>query len=430
MKKGVDNQGFQRFSRFFKELDGRVKVTLAGTGIQNWSQSLTMQYNQLYATDLGADAVQIGLLNSIAAAISSIVSVPLGWAAEKYTIRKVMLLGLACAAVSAAVFALADNWWMLIPAFIIGSRLIRIMPLTDIIFITVTKPQQRATVMSLSRVVWGTLNIFAPMTAALIVASFGGINAQGIRPLYYIQLVLAMVVFLFISMELQPLPSHADRKNDKSGSKGTGFIQDFRELFKGEKWLKRWIALRIIRQFGMSLAMPFAPLWIVNVKGATPYILGTMGTASAIMSLVFQIPAGRLADRIGRKKVFFLLRPITYLGTLLLILAPSPEYLILVGVLGAMAVGGGMGPSGGIGGVSFTPFITMFWETVPKEKRGRWFGVEGLMNVSTIPATILGGILWQQGFMREVLLLPILLEALVVMPILNTVPDTLIRSKQ
>ena len=411
------------FLKFFKELDRRVKVAIAGTGIQNWSQSFSSQYNQLYARDLGAGYVEIGSLNSIGAAITSIVSVPLGWTAEKYSVKKVMLLGLACAIISAIIYASAGNWWILIPAIILSSITMRIInPLTDVIFITCTKPEQSGTVMGLSRVVWGILNIFAPMTAAIIVANFGGINAQGIRPLYSIQLLLAIFVFLFMAAKLQTLPTHVDRKKDEFGSKGAGFIQDFRELFKGEKWLKRWMALRMIRQFGMSIAVPFTPLWMVNVKGADPYILGIMGTASAIMSSLLQIPAGRLADKIGRKKVFFLLRPISYLGTLLMILAPRPEYLIVVGLLGAI------GMRGGAGGVSFTPFITMHWEMVPGEKRGRWFGIEGLMNVSTIPATILGGILWQYGFMKEALLLPILLEALVVVPILITVPDTLGRN--
>ena len=191
-------------------------------------------------------------------------------------------------------------------------------------------------------------------------------------------------------------------------------------------WLKRWIALRTVRQFGMNLAMPFVSLWMVNVKGATPYILGMMGTVSTIMSLVLQIPAGRLADKVGRKKVFYILRPISYLGTILLILAPSPGYLILVGLLGAIAVRGG----GGISGSSNTVFVTMLWELVPAEKRGRWYGIDGLVNLAVIPASILGGILWAQGFRIEVLLIPIFLEALVALPILTTIPDTLDRSKQ
>ena len=107
-----------------------------------------------------------------------------------------------------------------------------------------------------------------------------------------------------------------------------------------------------------------------------------------------------------------------------MILAPRPEYLVLVGLLGAV------GMRGGAGGVSFTPFITMHWEMVPGEKRGRWFGVEGLIGIATIPATILGGVLWQYGFMREVLLIPIALEVLVVIPLLMTIPDTLGRNER
>lgn len=413
-----------RFYKFFRELDRRVKVTIVGTGIHNWSQSFSGQYNQLYARDLGAEYVEIGLLNGFGAAISSIVSFPLGWVAEKYSIKSVMLFGLVCAIVSSIVYALAGDWWILIPAIILGSMTMRIInPLTDVIFVTCTDPEKSGTVMGLSRVVWGMLNIFAPMSAAIIVVHFGGINARGIRPLYYIQLILAIFVFLFIASKLETLPSSVDSKKERFGYERAGFIQDFRELFKGEKWLKRWMTLRIIRQFGMRIVVPFAPLWMVNVKGADPYILGIMGTASIMMSSLFQIPAGRLADRIGRKKVFFLLRPISYLGTFLLILAPRPEYLIVVGLLGAVGI------SGGAGGVSFTPFITMHWEMVPGEKRGRWFGMEGLMNVSAIPATIIGGILWQYGFMKEVLLLPIILEALIVIPILITIPDTLSRAR-
>jgi hypothetical protein len=50
------------------------------------------------------------------------------------------------------------------------------------------------------------------------------------------------------------------------------------------------------------------------------------------------------------------------------------------------------------------------------------------MNLSTIPASILGGFLWQQGLKVEVLLIPIILEVLIVMPILATIPDTLRRA--
>jgi MFS family permease len=405
------------FFNFFKELDRRVKVTIASAGIYTWNQRLSQQYSQLYARDLGADPVELGLLSSIGSVVSLIVSYPVGLVTERFSLKKIMLMGFAFACIAIIIRALAGNWWILIPAIILGS-MIRINALTDIIFINYTKPEQTGTVMGFSRTIWAIPSVFAPMIAAVIVTTFGGITAQGIRPLYYIQLLLAIFVFLFTAMKLPILPIRAAQKEDKLDSKGTRFIQDFRDLFKGEKRLKRWILTWIVWAFSGRLSSPFVPIWMVEVKGATPFILGLMGTTSMIFSVFMPAFAGRLADKIGRKKAYYILRPITHLSIILLIVAPKPEYLILVGVLS------------GIGQASFIPRITMHWEIVPEEKRGRWYGIEGFLNASSFPVSILGGILWQQGFMIEVLLLPILLEALIAIPILNTIPDTRGRDKR
>ena len=422
----IDVPVFERFLGFFRGLDRRVKVAIIGAGVQNWSQGFSNQYNQLYARGLGAEYIEIGSLNSISGAVTSIAAVPLGWIAESYGVKRVLLIGFLCSILSAVVFGSAENWWTLIPAFVLADLALRIIyPLTDVIFINCTEPGQSGTVMGLSRVVWGLLNIFAPMVAALMVAGFGGISVEGIRPLYYVQLFLAVLVFIFVALKLETLPAGIHRGEEALGGRISRFVQDFNELFEGERWLKRWMVVRTLQQFGMRMAFPFIPLYMVNVKGADPFILGVVGAASAAISSILQVPAGRLSDRIGRKRAYYLLRPISYLGTLLLILAPRPEYLILVGLLGTVGTGGALG--GGAGGVSFTPLITMHWEMVPGEKRGRWYSMEGFIGISAIPAAILGGLLWQYGLTIWVLLLPILLEVLIVIPIIITVPDTLNR---
>jgi MFS family permease len=162
---------------------------------------------------------------------------------------------------------------------------------------------------------------------------------------------------------------------------------------------------------------------MVNVKGADPYILGIMSTLSMGISTFIQMPVGRLADKIGRKKAYYVLRPLSYLGTLILIFTPAPNFLIIAGILGAM------GLMEGIGILSSIPFMTMYWEMVPAEKRGRWFGFTGIFNtLMTIPAFMLGGLLWEMGMMELVIILPVFIEMLVVIPILSRIPDTLGRS--
>lgn len=397
-----------------------MKVTLTAIGVQIWGQQLTLQYNQLYAIDLGATAVQLGFLNSITAAISAMVSIPVGWATERYSVKRMLLLGLTFALISSIIFSAARSWWWLVPAFIIGSQLVRIGPLTDIVFFSSTEPDQRARIMGISRVIWGVFNIFAPIFAAVVIATFGGINEKGIRPLYFLQTALTFFAISFLWKFLEGNNGSTNQAKVSSSMNMSGLVKSYKEFFEGEKWLKRFMLLRIVMQFGANLAMPFVPLWMISNNGADEYILGLMGTISVITSLILQIPASRLSDRLGRKKAYFILRPFCYLGTLLMIFTKNPLYLIIVGILGAVATG----RAGGVGGVGFTPFITMFWEMVPHEKRGRWFGIEGLMGVATIPAAILGGILWERGFAMIVMLTPVVFEVLLVLPILFTIPET------
>lgn len=406
---------------FFSDLDRRIKVMIIAFGLNNFTFGLPMQYSQLYITNLGANPIELGSLNSMGVAFSSVVTPAAGLATDRYGVKKVMLLGLSLAIAVSAIYSFASNWTHLIPAIVLSGMLMIFAPLADVIFVSHTNPERRGTIMAFSRIISGVPNLFIPMMSAAIVASFGGISAQGIRPLYYIQLVLSVFVLFFVALSLQtPRITQSEKK--------TRFIQEFQELFKGEKWLKRMILLESLRMCGMRIAMPYIPLWMVDVKGADPYILGVMGTIGVIVSVVLQMPVGKLADRIGRKKVFYILEPFNYLGTILLILAPSPQYLILAGLLGE--TGGLPGGGTGIGGVSFVPYITMYWEMVPAEKRGRWLGISRIFDIFSVPASILGGYLWQQGHMIPVLLLPMLVGVTVTIPILATIPDTLGRSQR
>ncbi len=402
---------------FLRSLDKRFKVMLIAIGLYSWASNLTSKYNQLYITALGANPLELGSLNSVGGIVNSIISAPIGSFVDRYGVKKAIIMGLILSAIVSTIYSCATNWLMIIPAIILTQVSFRmIIPLTDIIFIETSRPKSRAQAMGLSRTVWAIPSILAPMIAAIIVSTFGGINDKGIRPLYVLQLISTLLIIsLIIFMLEEPHIQH----NVINKSRRITIIRDFRELFKGEKWLREWIIIMSLWRFGASIAMPFIPLWMVNVKGADPYILGIMSTAGLITSALLQIPMGTLADKIGRKKIFFLLRPFSYLGTLFLVFAPDPKLLILVGILGAL------GLMDGLASVSFIPFITMYWETVPAEKRGRWFGFTGILNVLTVPASIIGGLLWQIGLKEFVLLLPVLIEVLGIVPLLIRIPDTL-----
>lgn len=139
-----------------------------------------------------------------------------------------------------------------------------------------------------------------------------------------------------------------------------------------------------------------------------------MATATVVARLLFGIPVGRLADRIGRKRVIYILTPLWYASNLLLAFSSGPIMLVLYAFLQAFYT-----ISSGIVGA-------MSMELVSVEQQGRWSGLLGLFTgLVTIPAPILGGIIWRELGPIYVFLVPIALDLLLRMPLLSRMPETL-----
>jgi DHA1 family bicyclomycin/chloramphenicol resistance-like MFS transporter len=150
------------------------------------------------------------------------------------------------------------------------------------------------------------------------------------------------------------------------------------------------------------------------MKGADQIIIGGMATAAVLIQILMYTPLGRLSDSIGRKKIIFALLPVTWLAYLVYILSPSPRYLLIAGLL--------------TGFVNISSIVenAVTAELVPREFMGRWLGVTGLfIGLVDIPAPIIGGLIWEHIGPSYLFVLPILIDILVKIPILNRMPETL-----
>ena len=158
---------------------------------------------------------------------------------------------------------------------------------------------------------------------------------------------------------------------------------------------------------------PFVMLFAFEVKGADQFTLGLMTTGSLLIQALFATTLGSWADKIGRKKVFYLAEPLYITSLLLLVFAPSPLYLILSSILG--------GFRSIVGYVSISPIQT---ELVPIEYRGRWRGILGMFSgLVSIPAPIIGGLIWDSIGPSALILTPILFDLLMRIPLLTSIPE-------
>jgi MFS family permease len=165
----------------------------------------------------------------------------------------------------------------------------------------------------------------------------------------------------------------------------TGVLSHFMSVFQKAPVLKllllRFCAMRCI----MDLRMPFMGIYMADVKGADELIIGLRGTMSTLLIVLLSMPAGRLAEKIGRRRLAYFGRVFGWIATLIMILTPTahPEYLIISGLMEGFRM------------VTFIGWMAFDQELIPLDARGRYSGVSMLANgiVGTI-APIVGGLIW------------------------------------
>jgi len=376
---------------------------------------LSNQYTSLYAVALGADKIALGTLNSIGSAVSTVLSLPIGRLADRYSLKRTMLFVMIFEISVPLAYVAAWNWVMLIPAFIFlqmtGFRSLAVA-IENVYIASSLKDVDRASGFGVSTVISTIGGTLAPIVAAYLVVAFGGISASGIRPLFLVQLAglvpLAVVIYLNLT--------EVGNARGKARDGVRNFLKDFRSLFENAKGLKRFIFMECLGDFSMGAVFPFAMVFAVEVKKADPFILGYMGMASTLCNMIFAIPIGRLADKIGRKKTLYLMRPIMYASYLLIAFAPNAYWLILAWAFLGFPW-------------EWIIWSTMSMEMVDESKRGRWSGILMLFNnLVRIPAPIIGGILYQAVDPAMLFLLPVAIDLFLRLPTLLTTPETLVRS--
>jgi MFS family permease len=373
--------------------------------LHRFFQRLTMDYNSIYITGLGASPVQLGLVNSFAHIAASLISAPFGWLQDKYSLRKLFLVGVSFSLLMTAFYAFATSWVMIIPAMIISNIAMNIGSCLTICDVSVNDGD-RSTCKGLCDGAFSAPSLIAPTLAAFIITQFGGLNVEGIRPLYFIQLGAGIFLFIYLVVNLSEIERPFRWRS-------SGFVQDIQEVFQGGKVLKRYILFSIISSFSIGMVNPFVQLFAYEIKGANQFTLGLMATASLLIQTLFAASLGSWADKIGRKKVFYLLEPLYIVSLLILVFAPSQIYLIVSSILGGFRII-----------VSYVCISPIQIELVPVESRGRWRGILGMFSgLASIPAPIIGGLIWDSIGPSTLILAPILIDLLLRIPLIATIPE-------
>jgi MFS family permease len=372
--------------------------------------NLVAPYLSIYTLDLGASATQLGLVNSVGMAVAGIAAPFIGWIIDRRGVRQLYLIGIGLLAVSYLTYGVAGSWpiaMLAMVAYWLGKALSGQGCST--ICGNSIRSADRATAMSLCETLAaGVLGMLAPLLAVALVTRFGGPNIAGIRPLFFVALAGTLGTFLLVYFRLP----NCHWASSEASSKG--FFGDLRAVFHGSEKLVRWLIIDAIGFLPMGMVIPFAQPYAHEIKGADGLVLGMMITAFALTPLILGIPVGRIADRIGRKRVLYVTIPLSWLSSIALIFARNSAMLVISGILLGFFT------------ISAVTAGAMAYELVPKIHMGRWLGISRFfrMLLAAVAAT-LAGLIWDTIGPAYVFLVVIGLELVFRMPLLITMPETL-----
>jgi len=371
---------------------------------------MVFPYLSIYIIALGATVTQLGMVNSlgmIAAAGSSPLT---GWFIDRTGPKKIYLLGIGLLLISYLTYAIAQSWLIIIIAMVaywLGFT-ISIHSCATVCGNCLVN-EDRATGMTICETVAaGLLGMAGPMLGAWLVTIFGGINASGIRPLFFLSSIITVSTFIIILTQL------SSKKWRIASVTKPDILHDLYQVLKEGYHLKRWLVISSVNQLPLAMVFPFSQVFAYEIKGADQFILGAMVTGSALTSIIFAIPLGRLADKVGRKKVLYITIPLFWISNLMLIWSPKPAFLLAAGILQGFYY-----ISGPISGA-------MERELVPPEQMGRWLGIIRLFRMFlNASLALISGIIWDRIGPQYVFLVFIVIDLILRAPLLVSMPETL-----
>ena len=395
---------------FLKRQQRDWKVTVARTSMDRLAYQMVFPYLSVYIVALGASATQLGMVNSIGMMIAGLFSPFNGWFIDRIGPKKIYLMGITFMAVCYLTYGLAQSWGVTIIAMIaywLGFST-SIHSCATICGNCLVNRDRATGMMICETVAAGLLGMAGPIVATWLVSQFGGVNPDGIRPLFLSGLIITITAFVVVLTQL------SNQKWTKAYANRTGLYKEISEVFKSGEHLKRWIVIGTVTQLPLGMVFPFSQVFAHQVKGANEFVLGAMVTGSALSSIVLAIPLGRLADRIGRKKVLYITMPLFLLSNLMLISAPGSTFLVLAGILqGFYYIGGPIAAA-------------IERELVPAEHMGRWLGITRFFKmIFGAILALIAGIIWDKFGPQYAFITFIGIEILIRLPLLISIPETL-----
>ena len=357
-----------KFAQYFS-LERNVTIASAAVFLIGLGEELWKKFLPKYLEVLGASAPIIGLFGTAETFFDAIYQYPGGWLADRVGRRRALLLFVVLASTGYLIYLLSPSWPLMFLglAFVMGWQSMA-SPAIFALIGDALPPERRAMGFTIQSILKRVPIIVAPLIGGALIARAG--LTRGVHIGFIVTLCLAALTLLLLQ-----------RINVEVKIAEVVTIRGVWRSFHAA--LKRLLISDIIIRACEGLTGVLTVLYVINVQGLSAARFGTLVAIQMTTSILVYLPAGKLADRIGRKPVVIVTFISFALFPLAVILATNFALLAIAFMIGGLRE---------IGEPARKAMIVDF---AADHLRARSVGLYYLIrSLSITPAAAIGGLLW------------------------------------
>jgi MFS family permease len=354
----------------FLSLERNVSIASAAVFLLGLGEELWKKFLPKYLESLGASTLIVGFFGTAEDFFDAIYQYPGGWLADRLGRRRAFLTFVAIASAGYLVYLISPSW----PYLFLGLALVMAWqsmasPAIFAVIGDALPRERRAMGFTLQSILKRLPIVIAPLAGGALIASLGVI--KGVRTGLVITLVFAgLTLLLLLKVNITVQTSHT-----------TGIAGVWRSFHSA---LKRLLVSDVIIRTCEGMTGVITILYVTNVQHFSVARYGTLVAIQMITSIIVYIPAGKIADRVGRKPFVIVTFLSFALFPLAVIAASSFTILVLAFIVGGLRE---------IGEPARKAMIVDFaQENVRARSVGLYYLVRSL---SITPAAAIGGLLWR-----------------------------------
>ena len=353
----------------YLSLERNVSLASAAVFILGLGEELWKKFLPKYLEALGASTGAIGLFGTAEDFFDAVYQYPGGWIADRFGRRRAFLVFVALASAGYLVYLLSPSW----PFIFVGLALVMAWqsmasPAIFAIVGDALPRERRAMGFTLQSILKRVPIIIAPIAGGVLISSLGVV--KGIHVALVITFALALITMLLVSrINVTVKTLHA-----------TGIVGVWQTFHTA---LKRLLVSDVIIRTCEGMTGVITILYVTNVQHFSIRQYGTLVAIQMITSILVYIPAGKIADRVGRKP-FVIATFLSFALFPLAIVAASSFALIVLAFM-----------IGGLREIGEPARKAMIVDFAQDNVRARSVGLYYLIrSLSITPAAAIGGLLW------------------------------------